>query len=589
MNAREYKLMYENSINNPIDFWKNQALMEIDWISPFDQVYDGSHWFTNGKLNISFNCVDRHPFHKVALKSIDENNLVTELTYGELGLKMFEFANFFRQKGLKKGECVTFYLKNSFDSYACLLACARLGIVVNCVFGGFSENVLQDRIKSTNSKMLITNDIIFRNGMSIDLLSRAKRACNGVDILILDSNALQSCNSDIYWNNVSKSNEYVPCVPMDSNDHLFYIFTSGSTGKAKQVIHSIAGYLIQTILNTKYCLQLTRNDTFFSTTDIGWIACLSYTIFGPLSIGATSVVYDCQPFYPKTSRLFDYMELCNATHFNTAPTLIRMMKAKIGNDIPSYASQIAHMSFVGEPLDFESREYLSNVFTNAHINNNYWQTETGSIMLFDNAEKTGVPTFGVCPTIKKYVENGDIGLLMFNKSWPSQAIHIMDGDEDIKYKKYLSIYENHYFTADEASIQNESIFVKGRVDDVFNICGHRIGSCEIENSIAKLPFINESAAICQNDKIMGSVVCIVASCKSISPDIGDQIRQHVAKDLGKFVRIGSIYFVDELPKTRTGKIMRRLMSEILNGEKNVKNIDSCYNVSSLNALFGNRI
>jgi acetyl-CoA synthetase len=596
----EYKKVYNMSINDPEKFIKEQAIELLHWDKLFTKVYDKEtdSYFKDGMLNACYNVLDRHYKNnpdKTAFICVSNDDEHTFVTYKELMDLVLQKAYFFRSIGLKKGDVVTFYGNNSLDFYSCVLACGRLGLVCHFVFGGYSSHMVGERLIDTNTKLVITLDHSERGEKSTFYFNIVNEAIRNINyenhVLVFNKENILTDNGNIHlWSEVSKlPYDFVPCTSVNANDDFFVIFTSGSSGKSKGIVHSTAGFLFgikMTIkLNFDYCGQ--DDQIFFSTADIGWLACFSHSIYGPLLWGGTSVVFVGIPFYPSYMRVFDIISRNKITHFYTAPTVIRMLQKYMQENDLSVEdikkkydlSSLRILGSVGELLNEGSLRFLESLTDNGiPIINTYWQTETGTIMISplplkdSNIKGVGVPTYLMKPRIAKIdpvtqevvdCEINEKGILLFSYKWPSLAKTLLNDHQ--RYKEtYLKMFPGYYYTGDEAVCDKDGNYsVLGRVDDVINVCGHRISTLEIENNLSSCKGISELAVVGLFDEITGQKVClnVVLINGYDVKKVAEDIRKCLTRNFGKILRNYEVKFFDELPKTRTGKFMRRVLRE----------------------------
>lgn len=599
-NISEYKKMYNRSINDTENFLTEHAYEYLDWDRPFEKAYDEKKdlYFVNGMLNPCYNILDRyvnkHP-EKIAFICVSNNDTYTYVTYRELMEKVLQIASFYKRIGLKKGDVVTFYGNNSLDFYSCVIACGRLGLVSHFVFGGFSAHVIGERIKGTNTKLVITLDYAMRGEKFTEYFETVNEALLQIDYqcytLVFNQEHINVNNSNIFlWSNESKLfYDYVPCTSVDANDDFFIIFTSGSAGRSKGIVHSTAGFLFGTMMTIKlnFGYEGKDRDIFFSTADIGWLACFSHSIYGPLLWGGTSVVFVGVPFYPSYMRIFDIISKNRVTHFYTAPTVIRMIQKFMQENNISIidiknkydVSALRIIGSVGELLNEEPHRFLKEITNNGiPIIDTYWQTETGTIMISPlpipncNLKGVGLPAYCVKPKIVKVNPDSfdlyecapnEKGILLFSYKWPSLAKTLLNDHQ--RYKgTYLNPFPGYYYTGDEAICDEQgNYYILGRCDDVINVCGHRISTLEIESILSSCRGISELAVVGINDEISGQKVCIniVLINKAQEAKVICDIRELLVKYFGRILRDYDVRFFDELPKTKTGKIIRRFLRE----------------------------
>lgn len=619
----EYKALYEESINDPASFFGKQA-QSLSWstqptqtrapLSPKDDFKSGDipAWFLNGELNASYNCVDRwahkNPDKVAIIYEADEPNQAQKITYGELLKQISKLAHALTKLGVKKGDTVAVYLPMIPEAIITLLAITRIGAVHSVVFAGFSSTSLKDRILDGDSRIVITADESKRGGKTIEtkkIVDDALKSCPNVRNVIVvkrTNNAHTPFDSakDLYWDDLlAKYGNYFPPVPVNSEDPLFLLYTSGSTGKPKGLQHNTAGYLLGALMTTKYTFDVHESDVFFTAGDIGWITGHTYVVYGPLLNGATTVVFEGTPAYPDYSRYWQIVDEYKVNQFYVAPTALRLLKRAGTSYIEKYdLSSIRVLGSVGEPIASEVWHwYNDNIGRGkAHIVDTYWQTESGSHLLTPLAGITStkpgsasLPFFGILPKIldpttgEELKGNNVEGVLVVKNSWPSIARGIFN-DYSRYIETYLAPYENHYFTGDGAARDVDGYYwILGRVDDVVNVSGHRLSTAEIEAALIEHELVGESAVVGYADDLTGQAVAAYVSLKKekgIPEEELEAIKKElvltVRKEIGPFAAPKLIILVDDLPKTRSGKIMRRILRKVLAGEA-----DSLGDISTL--------
>ncbi len=603
----EYRQMYEKSINEPEEFWGELAEKEIDWFKKWDQVLvedftNAKHqWFVGGKLNVSYNCLDRQVKtwrkNKAALLWEGDDGETRTLTYQQLLTEVCRFANVLKKHGVKKGDRVSIYLPMILELPIAMLACARIGAIHSIVFGGFSADALRDRIIDCKSKVLICVDGYYRAGKVINSKGNADAAlaqCPDVKTVIV----VNRCNIEMNlkegleysWDAEMKADDISSiCEPewMDAEDPLFILYTSGSTGKPKGVLHTQAGYLLYTMLTFKWVFDVKEEDTFWCTADIGWVTGHSYIVYGPLGQGATSIMFEGVPNYPKPDRFWDIIEKYRVNIFYTAPTALRSIMRE-GNDWPNKhdMSSLKILGSVGEPINPEAWMWYYEVIGKSRcpIVDTYWQTETGGFLItpFPGATpiKPGsatVPFFGIAPAILR--EDGseaDInegGYLVIKKPWPG-LMRTVYGDAERFKNTYFVQYKGVYTTGDGARKDPEGYYwLMGRIDDVINVSGHRLGTAEVESALVSHAKVAEAAVVGMPHEIKGQGIYAYVTLNA-GVDGTDALKKelvaHVRKEIGPIATPDKIQFADALPKTRSGKIMRRILTKIAAGD--VKNL-----------------
>ena len=598
-NLDEYYEMYQESISDPQTFFGDQAEKNLSWVEPFANVYNGefvnSKWFEDGKINIAYNCIDRHlEIHADKTALIwegDDPDESSELSYADLHKNVCRFGNILKNLGASKGSRVCIYMPMIPEAAFAMLACARIGAIHSVVFGGFSPESLKDRILDANCTIVITADEAIRGGKKIPLKDNVDRAlseCPKVSHCLV----IKRTGGEISWTeNRDKDYEEMfagasnncPCEPMDSEDPLFILYTSGSTGKPKGVMHTTAGYLLGAHLSFKYLFGYESNDKYWCTADVGWITGHTYILYGPLSNGATSLMFEGIPTYPTPSRLWEICDKHQISIFYTAPTALRALMAQ-GDQYVQETSRksLRLLGTVGEPINPEAWEWYFNVVGNeaCHIIDTWWQTETGSVLISPIAGITPVkpgsatlPFFGVKPELVD--ENGVIlegeqsGNLIITQSWPSQ-IRSVYGDHQRMIDTYFSTYEDAYFTGDGAKRDKDGYFwITGRVDDVLNVSGHRLGTAEIESALVLHEKVAEAAIVGFEHAIKGQGIYAYVTLmvgEEESEKLIVELQNFVAQEISPIAKPDLIQWAPSLPKTRSGKIMRRILRKVAGGE-----------------------
>lgn len=609
----EYQQLYKQSIEDPSSFFGDMAKKFLHWDRPFDQARfpattekdfkDGDipAWFINGKLNACYNCVDKWAFKNPDKPAIvyegDEPDQGSIITYGELLKQVSKVAQCLTKLGVKKGDSVAVYLPMIPEALVTLLAIIRIGAVHSVVFAGFSSSSLRDRILDANSQIVITADESKRGGKTIEtkkIVDDALKQCPNVrNVLVFNrtGNTHVPFNKgrDLWWHEeVDKYGAYFPPVPVDSEDPMFLLYTSGSTGKPKGVQHNTAGYLLGALLTTKYVFDVHESDTIFTAGDIGWITGHSYVVYGPLLNGATTVVFEGTPAYPNYSRYWEIVDKHKVNIFYVAPTALRLLKRAGTKYVENYKlDSLRVLGSVGEPIAAEVWHwYNDNIGRHkAHIVDTYWQTESGSHLMCPLAGITptkpgscSLPFFGIVPKIldpvngHELTENDVEGVLAIKNAWPSITRGIYN-DYARYIETYLKPYPNHYFSGDGAARDKDGFYwILGRVDDVVNVSGHRLSTAEIEAALIEHELVGESAVVGYADDLTGQAVAAYVSLKNtVQVDDVEAIKKEliltVRKEIGPFAAPKLILLVDDLPKTRSGKIMRRILRKVLAGEQ----------------------
>ncbi len=600
----EYEQLYRESIENPEAFWARQAIRYLCWDEPWDTVlrYDlhkaNVEWFGGGVLNASYNCLDRHMFnspYKVAYYwEGDDPGQKRIVTYEELYNKVNKMAAVLKAKGVKKGDRVILYMPMIVELPVAILACARIGAIHSVVFGGFSAEALANRIVDCGAKVVFTADGAFRAGKMVALKKNVDEAlenCPNVETVIVYQRTKMECHwkvkRDHWWHDLMDDPllpEYTKPEPMDSEDPLFILYTSGSTGKPKGVVHTHAGYLLQAAITTQMSFDLKPEDVFWCTADIGWITGHTYGIYGPLINGLTSVLFEGVPSYPDYDRFWQIVERYMVTKFYTAPTAIRSLAKEGEEHIKKHdISSLQVLGTVGEPINPEAwRWYYYNIGSSrCPIIDTWWQTETGGHMLTSLPGVTalkpgscGQPFFGVDPVIldtkgRPVDEASQEGLLCMRKPWPGMARTIY-GDHERFKETYFSTFPGMYFTGDGAKKDEDGYYwIIGRIDDVINVSGHRLGTAEIESALVLHQKVAEAAVVGYPHPIKGQGIYAYVTLKTgeaASDELAQQLTSLVRAQIGPIATIDAIQWAEQLPKTRSGKIMRRILKKIAIGE-----------------------
>ena len=600
-NIDDYNSLYNHSITNPEEFW-SQVADSFLWKKKWSKVlkYDFStpkfEWFVDGKLNITENCLDRYvEIHPEKTAIIFEPNYpeneTTYISYKELHSKVCSFANVLKNNNIKKGDRVCIYLPMVPELAIAVLACARIGAVHSVVFAGFSSTALSARINDASCKMIITSDGSFRGNKIIDLKSIVDEALNDCDcvdsVIVLNriNSNISLNNNEKWWHEeLTKVSDDCPAEIMDSEDSLFILYTSGSTGKPKGMVHSCGGYMVYSSYSFKNVFNYNDNDIYWCTADIGWITGHSYIVYGPLLNGATSIMFEGVPSYPDFGRFWQICEKHKVNQFYTAPTAIRALAKHPLDFVEKYdLSSLKVLGTVGEPINEEAWNwYNENIGKDkCPIVDTWWQTETGGIMITSLANVTeGKPTFatkpmmGIQPVLfdengSLFNENNKNGILGIKYPWPSIARTIY-GDHERYKNVYFSAYPGYYFPGDGAYRDDEGNYrITGRVDDVVIVSGHNLGTAPIEDIINMHPNVIESALVGYPHDIKGNALYayVILKNQSKKDDIRTEINQLISKTIGPIAKPEKIQFVPGLPKTRSGKIMRRILRKIACGEK----------------------
>jgi acetyl-CoA synthetase len=594
----EYEELYRKSIKNPEKFWGQQAEELLVWHKKWDEVLKWNvpfaEWFVGGKLNVSENCLDRHlegpRRNKAAIIWEGEPGEKRTLTYKQLHREVCKFANVLRASQIEKGDRILIYMPMCPETAVAMLACARIGAIHSVVFGGFSSAAIKDRINDSQAKMVITADGGYRRGSVIALKKNVDEALSNNE-LVEKVIVFRRANNEIsmkegrdFWWHQEMENVESHCEPeyVDSEHPLYILYTSGSTGKPKGILHTSAGYLLGATITTKYVFDLKEEDIYWCSADVGWVTGHSYVVYGPLSNGATVVMYEGAPNWPEPDRFWKLIEDHGVTVFYTAPTAIRAF-IRAGDEYPNRhdLTSLRLLGTVGEPINPEAWMWYHTVIGGGRcpIVDTWWQTETGAIMITPlpgaiscKPGSATLPFFGIDAAVVdengKEVAANRGGKLVIRKPWPSMLRTIW-GDKERYKQTYWSEYEGMYFTGDGARRDKDGYFwIVGRIDDVLNVAGHRLGTSEIESALVSHTSVAEAAVVGRPDEIKGqALVCFVTlkQGESASPELRDKLRQHVGTIIGSIAKPDDIRFAEALPKTRSGKIMRRLLKEVAAG------------------------
>jgi len=610
----EYEKMYKRSIEDPQGFWAEMGEEYIDWIKKWDgpaEEYSFKddifiRYFVGGKLNVSQNCLDRHlktwRKNKAALiwqgEPLEESRTYT---YQELHREVCKFANALKSLGVKKGDRVSIYLPMIPELPIAMLACSRIGAIHSVVFGGFSADALKDRILDCDSDTLITCNFGYRSGRVLNIKDNADKAlesCPGVKQCVVVNRIDRETNMkegrDHWWHELTaKASQNCEVESIDAEDPLFILYTSGSTGKPKGVLHTTAGYLLFTILTLKYAFDYRDEDVWWCTADIGWVTGHSYIVYGPLALGATSLMFEGIPNYPEPDRFWEIVEKYGVNIFYTAPTAIRAIM-RSGDDWPNKRdmSTLRLLGTVGEPINPEAWIWYYQVIGKERcpIVDTWWQTETGGFMITPlpgaipmKPGSASVPFFGVDPMVVRQdgteAEVNEGGYLVIKKSWPG-FMRTVYGDPERFKKQYFEDYPGYYFTGDGARKDEDGYyFLMGRVDDVMNVSGHRMGTAEVESALVAHKAVAESAVVGFPHDVKGQgIYAFVTLKEGFKPtdELKKELVQHVRKEIGPIASPDKLHFTDALPKTRSGKIMRRILRKIAEGQ-----VDQLGDISTL--------
>jgi len=594
----QYRKMYRESIRSPDRFWAREA-KELIWHRSWKKVLDWkapfAKWFVGGQLNLSENCLDRHLAgprrNKAAIIWEGEPGEKRTLTYQQLHREVCRFANVLKRNKIRKGDRVIIYLPTTPEAAIAMLACARIGAVHSVVFGGFSADSIRDRIADSGATALITADGSYRRGTIVPLKNNVDHALSGdtsVERVIVFRRAGNEIHMeegrDLWWH---RELQYVDAncepVPVDSEHPLFILYTSGSTGKPKGILHTTAGYLLGIYATTKYVFDIRDEDLFWCTADVGWVTGHSYVVYGPLSLGATTLMYEGAPNWPEPDRFWRIIEDYRVTILYTAPTAIRAFVRWGDNWVKKHdLSSLRLLGSVGEPINPEAWMWYHKTIGGGRcpVVDTWWQTETGSILITPlpgaiptKPGSATLPFFGVDAAVVD--ESGEEvganvgGKLIIRKPWPSM-LRTIYGDRERYRKQYWSEFKGRYLTGDGARRDADGYFwIVGRIDDVLNVAGHRLGTSEIESALVAHAHVAEAAVVGRPDEMKGQAVVAFVTLKgSVAPSTGlkAELLDHVSEHIGAIAKPDEVRFAEALPKTRSGKIMRRLLKEIASGK-----------------------
>jgi len=607
----QYQEMYNRSVEDPEGFWAEMAEQHLYWEKKWDKVLDYEfdtpriEWFKGGKTNVAYNCVDRHlkswRRNKAALIWESDEGRTKMYTYQSLYYKVCRFANVLKKHGIRKGDRVAIYLPMIPELAITMLACARIGAIHSVVFGGFSSSALRDRIQDCGAKMLITADEGIRGARIVPLKAEADSAlheCPTIESVIVVSRAQSRVDMepgrDFWYHEEVRAegiSRHCEIEWMDAEDPLFILYTSGSTGKPKGVLHTTAGYLLFTAVTFKYTFDYRDEDVFFCTADIGWVTGHSYIVYGPLCVGATSLMFEGVPTYPDAGRFWQIVEKHGINQFYTAPTAIRALM-KSGEEWPAKydLSTLRVLGTVGEPINPEAWEwYYKNIGrSEVPIVDTYWQTETGGHLITNLPGATPMkpgsatfPMFGVRPEVVNEDGSptpvGEGGRLCITHPWPGMLRGTWGDPENKRVKEvYFTAFPGKYFTGDGARIDKEGFYwLMGRVDDVINVSGHRMGTAEVESALVSHPAVAEAAVVGYPHDVKGEGIyayVILKAGAQFDGAIEKILAGHVREEIGPIAKPDHIQIVPELPKTRSGKIMRRILRKVAAGERDMESL-----------------
>ncbi|MCU7876445.1 MAG: acetate--CoA ligase [Candidatus Thiodiazotropha sp. (ex Lucinoma borealis)] len=623
----EYQTMYQQSIDDPDAFWAEQADKYVTWFKKWDKVTDWSfgkddlhiEWFKGAKLNVSYNCLDRHLESRGDQVAIiwegDNPDEDRKITYRELHEEVSKFANVLKSRGVKKGDRVSLYLPMVAEAAVAMLACTRIGAVHSIVFGGFSPDALRDRILDSDCQVVITADQSMRGGKKVPLKSNADKAiaqCPNVHTCLV----VKRGGDPVDWNNdrdvwyheaMSSASSDCPAEEMGADDPLFILYTSGSTGKPKGVLHTTGGYLLQAAMTHKLVFDYKDGEVYWCTADVGWVTGHTYIVYGPLANGATSLMFEGIPTYPDISRFWQVCDKHNVATFYTAPTAIRSLMSAGEEPVKkTKRSSLRLLGTVGEPINPEAWEWYYRVVGDERcpIVDTWWQTETGAHMLTPLPGATPlkpgsatIPFFGVAPVLldDQGVEidgNPAAGNLAIKQPWPSM-MRTLYGDHKRFFETYFAMYPGYYFTGDGARRDEDGYYwITGRVDDVLNVSGHRLGTAEIESALVLHDMVAEAAVVGYPHELTGqgiyAYVTLMTGIES-SDELKADLVKLVRSEIGPIAKVNLIQWAPGLPKTRSGKIMRRILRKIAANElENLGDTSTLADPSVVDNLIDNR-
>lgn len=611
LSQEDYQRLYRQSIEQPDTFWAEQASVFLDWTTPWHTVQlsdintGAAQWFAGGQLNVSYNCIDRHLQHRSDQPAFiwegDDPTNSSKITYRQLHQNVCRLANVLKSRGVKKGDRVCIYMPMIPEAAYAMLACTRIGAVHSVVFGGFSPDALRDRILDADCRTVITADEGVRGGKPVALknnVDKALASCPRVSTVLV----VQRTGAAVNWSDgrdlkyqetLAAASDDCPPEPMDAEDPLFILYTSGSTGKPKGVLHSTGGYLLQAAMTFKYVLDYRDGEVFWCTADVGWVTGHSYIVYGPLANGATSLMFEGVPSYPDSSRFWQVIDKHQVNIFYTAPTALRALMREGHGPLESTSrASLRLLGSVGEPINPEAWDWYFNAVGEQRcpIVDTWWQTETGGIMLSPLVSAQRIkpgcatqPMFGVQPVLLD--EHGHpftgpgSGVLAIQASWPGQ-IRSVYGDPQRMIDTYFKPYPGYYFTGDGARRDEDGDYwITGRIDDVINVSGHRIGTAEVESALVLHDQVAEAAVVGYPHDVKGQgIYAFVTPMNGVEPS--DALKKHllelVSQEIGSFAKPELLQWAPALPKTRSGKIMRRILRKIACNE-----LDSLGDTSTL--------
>ncbi|GKW12547.1 acetate--CoA ligase [Pectobacterium sp. IFB5596] len=604
INAQQYENMYRLSVDDPATFWGEQGKI-VDWIKPYETIkntsFDPGHirirWFEDGTLNVAANCLDRHLAERGDQTAIiwegDDAAESKKVTYRELHQSVCRFANVLKSQGVKKGDVVAIYMPMVPEAAVAMLACARIGAIHSVIFGGFSPEAISGRIIDSNAKLVITADEGVRAGRVIPLKKNIDEALKNPNVTTISSVIVfrrtgkggeWKDGRDLWWHDlVEKADDHCPPEEMNAEDPLFILYTSGSTGKPKGVLHTTGGYLVYAALTFKYVFDYHPGDIYWCTADVGWVTGHSYLLYGPLACGAITLMFEGVPTWPDASRMAQVVDKHQVNILYTAPTAIRALMAEGDKAIEGTSREsLRIMGSVGEPINPEAWEWYFNKIGNGKcpIVDTWWQTETGGFMITPlpgaieaKAGSATRPFFGVQPALVDNLGNPQAGTaegnLVIVDSWPGQA-RTLFGDHDRFEQTYFSTFKGMYFSGDGARRDEDGYYwITGRVDDVLNVSGHRLGTAEIESALVAHPKIAEAAVVGIPHHMKGQAIYAYITLnhgEEPSSELYTEVRNWVRKEIGPIATPDILHWTDSLPKTRSGKIMRRILRKIAAGD-----------------------
>ncbi|AOR63964.1 acetate--CoA ligase [Pectobacterium wasabiae] len=604
INAQQYENMYRLSVDDPATFWGEQGKI-VDWIKPYETIkntsFDPGHirirWFEDGTLNVAANCLDRHLAERGDQTAIiwegDDATESKKVTYRELHQSVCRFANVLKSQGVKKGDVVAIYMPMVPEAAVAMLACARIGAIHSVIFGGFSPEAISGRIIDSSAKLVITADEGVRAGRVIPLKKNIDEALKNPNVTTISSvivfrrtgkSGEWKDGRDLWWHDlVEKADDHCPPEEMNAEDPLFILYTSGSTGKPKGVLHTTGGYLVYAALTFKYVFDYHPGDIYWCTADVGWVTGHSYLLYGPLACGAITLMFEGVPTWPDASRMAQVVDKHKVNILYTAPTAIRALMAEGDKAIEGTSREsLRIMGSVGEPINPEAWEWYFNKIGNGKcpIVDTWWQTETGGFMITPlpgaieaKAGSATRPFFGVQPALVDNLGNPQEGTnegnLVIVDSWPGQA-RTLFGDHDRFEQTYFSTFKGMYFSGDGARRDEDGYYwITGRVDDVLNVSGHRLGTAEIESALVAHPKIAEAAVVGIPHHMKGQAIYAYITLnhgEEPSSELYTEVRNWVRKEIGPIATPDILHWTDSLPKTRSGKIMRRILRKIAAGD-----------------------